>query len=348
MKRHAAKLCLLVALATAQACAAPAYSLRTDLPSGPLPVRLVAVFPFTFTYESQPYMSYEKTWDQLAEAVAFGRFLVLDPTEFTIHQNRPENAFATSTLVMKASKMGVRPDEIAVLRGRVERRVTEGAAAIFDAQGRRAGAAGTQTEIYIVRVEIFSPAARTVLVLAEQTFSRDAMAETPAWDRNPELSSVARTLTVRVVSELAAAAAAPALRRPPAFGYFVNHHGLFRYALPEGVSLDASARGLDIVEKEALRWARYQYFDRDMSDSRFKLYERHPYGLLVTSVEDEGLKSAGVKAGDVILKAGKRKLTGPHKLWRGFRRDTCARPLDLTVARGNEILKLSYSGTCSH
>ncbi|MBI5529843.1 MAG: hypothetical protein HY897_26260 [Deltaproteobacteria bacterium] len=348
MRFNVGQFCLLLAVIALHACAAPAYSLKTDLPSGPLPVRLVAVYPFTFTYESQPYMSYEKTWDQLAEAAACGRFLILDPTEFTIHQNRPENAFATSTLVMKAAKMGVRPDEIAVLRGRVERRVTEGAAAIFDAQGKRAGAVGNQTELYIVRVEVFHPATGAVLVSAEQTFSRDPLAETPAWDRNPELSSVVRTLSARAVAELAASASPPPLKRPPGFAHFVNHHGLFRYALPEGVSLDASAKGLDIVEKEALRWARYQYFDKDMSDSRFKLYERHPYGLLVTSVEDEGLKASGVKAGDVILKAGKRKLTGPHKLWRGFRRDTCAKPLKLMVARGAEVLTLSYSGPCSH
>jgi hypothetical protein len=233
------------------------------------------------------------------------------------------------------------------MRGRVERRVTEAAAAIFDQQGKRAGHAGTQIELYIVRVEILHPATGAVLVVIEEQVARNPWAETPLWDKNPALTDVHRAISARAVAELAAHTDAAALKPPPAFSYAVNHHGLFRYALPEGVSLDASAKGLDIVEREAIRFARHQYFDHDLSNDRFKLFEALPYGLLVTAVDDPALSAAGLLPGDVLLKINKRRMTGPHKVWRGFRIDSCRKPATFTVRRGAETLKLTYTGGCA-
>lgn len=205
--------CLLLAVLGLAGCAS---GLRTTArsPSAPLELTTVFVYPTRLLGMSEPaWRQFELSERMLRSCVrvAGERLAFFGPTEFRVMQLENDHAWVASTALPLLAAQGQRPDQGAVLRTTIERRVMSAVQEAQNAKGQ-GGATSSELTTFIARAELIHPSTAQVLYEVETEATVDPFAEPPPeaeYDPAPAMTA----LLDRVAAEAAGHAAKHSIPR---------------------------------------------------------------------------------------------------------------------------------------
>ncbi len=248
------------------------------------PIRLIAVYPTALHFEAPAYRSYELAMDQVEALLATGRLMALGPDEFAQLDWQSNFLYASTNLSGKLTALGLRPSEVAGLRGWIERREQRGSQQLYDANGRPRGQSKSAEVSYVVHEDLIGSESDELIASGSLEISVDPFAEHPAWDDAPELRQAVKTLAHELLRR-----AGPALRSGPQvnelpFEAAWVSWGEERFTMPGRPALQEQLATLDAVSAEAARLLRLSYFEPDLSSADQTAMLALPAGLWVRGV----------------------------------------------------------------
>lgn len=185
-------------------------------PPQPLQVTTVFVYPVAITgMEKTPSRVFELSQRTLDRAVKDGgdRLAFYGPTEFKVMKPEVDNAWVASDAIPVLVKSGSRPDQGAVLRVTVERRVASSSTQAESLKGQARGGSSNEETTWLVRAEVLHPSSTTTLIEVSGQVTVDPFAVPPPeaeWDPAPQLT----VLLDSIVSAAVRHAAEHAANRP--------------------------------------------------------------------------------------------------------------------------------------
>jgi len=312
-------------------------------------LQALAVYPFTYRYDHQPYQIYEKTQDAIAALVASGKMLVIGDDEFKIYPQHvgSDDPYATSTLMVAVHEMGLDRERIGVIRGWVEERVESTQKAAYTKSGRGAGKAAVYAATLICHLELLQPSTKKVLLEMSGEIEHDPFGEMVDWDPRPELRILHDRMLVVFLERIEDYFDLDAVPADVGFTYLVNRRPLFDYQFGDQPAYRKQLEQVDMLEREAAVQNRYRYFYPEADFKLFEKMEQRPPGLLVTGVTEPELAEAGLEVGDVVVRWRGVPVAGPHSMARLKHRAPNAAPAEFVVSReGREVtLKLPGEAT---
>jgi len=163
-------------------------------PPQPLQLTTVFVYPVALTgLEKSPSRVFELTQRSLDRAVkdAGDRLAFYGPTEFKVMKPEVDNAWVASDAIPVLVKSGSRPDQGAVLRVTVERRVASSSTQAESLKGQARGGSSNEETTWLVRAEVLHPSSSTTLIEVSGQVTVDPFAVPPLeaeWDPAPQLT----------------------------------------------------------------------------------------------------------------------------------------------------------------
>jgi hypothetical protein len=303
------------------------------------PIRLIAVYPTALRFEAPAYRSYELAMDQVEALVATGRLMALGPDEFA-QLDWPSNfLYASTNLSGKLTALGLRPTEVAGLRGWIERREQRGSQQLYDAKGRPSGQTRSAEVSYVIHEDLIGSESDELIASGSLEITVDPFAEHPAWDDAPELRQAVKTLACELLHK-----AGPALRAGPQveelpFEAAWVPWGEERFSMPGRPALTDTLSTLDPVSAEAARLLRLSFFEADLLSAEQNAMLGLPAGLWVRRVPGR-LEASGLERGDLITSVESDPAAGPQTFLRWASAKRPGAPVNITVRRGEQVVHL--------
>lgn len=316
--------------AVVSGCATTTARVRINAP--PDRLGLLAVAPVELRYDDRSFEKERRSEDVLIALWQTAAWPVLGPTEFDVIDVKEPDPLRGTDVLIKTRTLGVRPEQVAVLRTIVSVREARGSATVTgrgpDARG------GDYSATAVVHMSLTRSGGRVVADL-EVTEPIDAFAETPDADPMPAIRIALR----KAVKALAEACDGFFNRAPavPIFATIPSAATIARgYSNPDlGAQGGPGAPRIvsNSVEHEARIWRAAQYFTPDISMSDALRQDRNPPGFCIVDAE------APFRPGDCIVSAAGAPAHSPHVLrrLRALRPD--AQPLMVTVVDSNGVAR---------
>jgi hypothetical protein len=224
----------------------------------------------------------------LREAPALALF---GPSEFQVIRPEVDDAWVGTDAVRVLVKSGSRPDQGAVLRLFVERRVASSSVQTESLTGRQRGQISNEETTWLVRGELTHPSTKTVLLEVSGTVVVDPFAKPPGeaeWDPDWALTALVDQITV----EAARAAQSHAIRRKE-----LPETTLSVAATPASSSItqDQVADPSDELTRELTLFNRAHVLAPKASEAQVHQMARAPGGLWVL------IGDSKLNADDVII-----------------------------------------------
>lgn len=205
---------LLVALLGLAGCAG---GLRTTVrsPSAPLELTTIFIYPTRLLGMTEPgWRQFELSERTIRTTVRIAgeRLAFFGPSEFRVMQFENDHAWVSSTALPLLAAQGQRPEQGAVIRATVERRVMSAVQEAHNAKGQ-SGATSSELTTFIARAELVHPSSAQVLYEVEAEVTVDPFAE-PCPEAEYDPAPALTALLERVVSEAAEHAFKHAFKRP--------------------------------------------------------------------------------------------------------------------------------------
>lgn len=169
----------------------------------PQPLQLTTVFVYPVTLNGMPPSParvFELSQRAIDRAVkeSGDRLAFYGPTEFKVMKPELDNAWVATDAIPLLVRSGSRPDQGAVLRLVVERRVASSSTQTESAKGQPKGSASNEETTWIVRAELLHPTTTTTLIEVTGQVTVDPFATPPPeaeWDPAPQLTTLIETIT---------------------------------------------------------------------------------------------------------------------------------------------------------
>jgi PDZ domain len=301
-------------------------------PSAPLPVKVALVGPVSLRWEEPTaLLAFVRAQDVGMAIAARGQMGVVGPGQLGLGPNGAPQELEQADLYRVALKLGLKPEELLVVKPWAERRVAQSAAHLTNREGKAAGQALAAEVVLVAHVEVSHFATHAQLVEVAVEGQSDPFADHSPLDAQPELAALLVQATSAALDQLL-----PALQPLPKVelglslvpgpGPALSYGPRPQRSLREGMqALDELQQDVTIDQAVAL-WA------GDLGEAEQRALRRAPVGLLVREAKGAAA-AAGLQPGDVLAQVNGAPASRPWDLLTASRLAP-AKPLQLTVRRG--------------
>jgi hypothetical protein len=182
-------------------------------PPQPLELTTVFVYPVALTgmepNRGRVFELSQRTLDRAVNETG-DRLVFFGPTEFKIIKPEVENAWVASDAIPVLVQSGSRPDQGAVLRVAVERRLTSSSTQAESLKGQPRATSSNEETTWVVRTEVLHPSSSTTLIEVSGQVTVDPFAVPPPeaeWDPAPQLTKLVDATVSAAMRHLASHAA---------------------------------------------------------------------------------------------------------------------------------------------
>lgn len=263
-------------------------------PPQPLQLTTVFVYPVGITgMERSPTRVFELSQRSLDRAVkeAGDRLAFYGPTEFKVMKPEVDNAWVASDAIPVLVKSGSRPDQGAVLRVTIERRVASSSTQAESLKGQARGGSSNEETTWLVRAEVLHPSSSTTLIEVSGQVTVDPFAVPPPeaeWDPAPQLTVLVDSIVSAAMRHAADHAASRTVSPAPA---------IVVAATPASMQwMGASDETADALQREIAQQNRARLLAPSATEQQ-------------AAALAKGLPGTGVLTGDGKLQAGDVVLT---------------------------------------
>jgi hypothetical protein len=263
-------------------------------PPQPLELTTVFVYPVGITgLERRPSRVFELSQRTLDRAVkdAGDRLAFFGPTEFHVMKPEVDDAWVASDAIPVLVKSGSRPEQGAVLRVTVERRVISSSTVAESLKGQARGGSSTEETTWLVRAEVLHPSSSTTLIEVSGQVTVDPFAAPPPeaeWDPAPQLTVLLDSVVSAAMRHAADHAASRTVSPAPA---------IVVAATPASMQwMGASDENADALQREIAQQNRARLLAPSATEQQ-------------AAALAKGLSGTGVLTGDGKLQAGDVILT---------------------------------------
>ncbi len=299
-------------------------------PAAPIHPWALAVYPVVFRFPVSPYEAFVRgrsAAEQLSDRTGLN---VFGPGEFEVSDADQDDLVRGTDLIDALDCTSRQKMEgVFAVRLTVSRAVAAQTALAFDQAGRMRAARQEQRTDVTVDVALLSLGQRRVVAEVEGHSRVDPFST--ALDQDP-YPSVTR-LSAKLIERLIDIAGLERSRSAPETGLTTldTPGPAMAFSFGPRQSLSAELQSLDPLDREGQLLSLFHGVDPDASDARLRLFERAPYGLVVTGAKGTAAR-AGLAVDDLLLTADGERLTGRYALDRHLRQGQSR----LTVQRGSE------------
>lgn len=284
---------LVVAAAMAWVCGCSGLSKVVKAPPQPLELTTVFVYPVALSgAEKSAARVFELSQRSLDRAVAEAgdKLAFYGPTEFKVTKPEVDNAWVASDAIPVLVKAGSRPEQGAVLRVSIERRVASSSMQTESTKGQRQGATASEETTWLVRGELLHPSSSTALIELSGQVTVDPFQVPPPeaeWDPAPQLTGLLET----IVAGVARHAAGHAVSRPVSAASAV----VFAATPASAQWLGAEEDGGDALQREIVLQNRARLMAPGVTELQAVALAKRPPGAAVVVGDGK------LQPGDVVL-----------------------------------------------
>lgn len=267
--------------------------------------------------EARSWHRWEKLRDVLAQVEARPRLDVIAPWEFHVIAAPPSPAgyLSKSDLGPRAESWGIEADRVVVLRAWLEERAHDQLATLEGKRGVEAKARGYDSTV-LVRLELLHPGTDRVLARYERSIVENRFLDVPEYDQRPQASALLReSLAAFLAAVVKAELVVESAPLPTGAPTVAESRSTVLDWRSGGPTLREHLQRLDPVLRKATLYARFRYFERDMSLLTFRARSKLPPGLIL-----QAAAWPGSQPGDLVVCLGEQPIRHRFQWIRAWRR----------------------------